>query len=49
MLDFALAGAVGGYTLEEDWKNVGLNRSIEGLIDGADAMKGMTLKQCRQG
>ena len=49
MLDFALAGAVGTYTLVKDLKNAALNKAMDKLTEEADAMKAMTLEQCQQG
>ena len=48
-LDFELAGAGGAYTLVKNWKNAALNKAIDKLIEEADAMRAMTLKQCQQG
>ena len=48
-LDFKLAGAEGAYTLVKDFKNAALNKAIDKLIEEADAMRAMTLKQCQQG
>ena len=48
-LDFRLAGAEGAYTLVKNLKNAALNQAIDKLIEEADAMRAMTLKQCQQG
>ena len=49
-LDFKLAGAAEGtYTLVKNLKNAALNKAIDKLIEEADAMRAMTLKQCQQG
>ena len=48
-LDFQLAGAEGTYTLVKNWKNETMNQAMDKLIDEADAMRSMTLKQCQQG
>jgi hypothetical protein len=49
-LDFKLAGAKeGAYTLVKNLKNAALNKAIDKLIEEADAMRAMTLKQCQQG
>ena len=49
-LDLKLAGAQGAYTLVKNLKNAALkNKAIDKLIEEADAMKSMTLKQCQQG
>ena len=48
-LDFKRAGAEGAYTLVKNLKNAALNKAIDKLIEEADAMRAMTLKQCQQG
>ena len=48
-LDFELAGAEGAYALVKNLKDAALNKAIDKLIEEADAMKAMTLKQCQQG
>ena len=48
-LDFKLAGAEAAYTLVKSLKNAALNKAIDKLIEEADAMRAMTLKQCQQG
>ena len=48
-LDFKLAGADGAYTLVKNLRNAALNKAIDKLIEEADAMRAMTLKQCQQG
>ena len=48
-LDFKLAGAEGAYTRVKNLKNAALNKAIDKLIEEADAMRAMTLKQCQQG
>ena len=48
-LDFELAGAEGAYTPVKNLKNAALNKAIDKLIEEADAMRAMTLKQCQQG
>ena len=49
-LDFKLAGAAeGAYTLVKNLENAALNKAIDKLIEEADAMRAMTLKQCQQG
>ena len=48
-LDFKLAGADGTYTLVKNLRNGPLNKAIDKLIEEADAMRAMTLKQCQQG
>ena len=48
-LDFKLAGGEGVYTLVKNFKNAALNKAIDKLIEEADAMRAMTLKQCQQG
>ena len=48
-LDLKLAGAAGAYTLVKSLKNAALNKAIDKLIEEADAMRAMTLKQCQQG
>jgi len=48
-LDFKLAGARGAYTLTKNLKNTALNKAMDKLIEEADAMRTMTLKQCQQG
>jgi len=48
-LDFRHAGAVGAYTLVKNLKNPVLNKAIDKLINYADSMRAMTLKQCQQG
>ena len=46
-LDFKLAGGDGAYTLVKNLKNAALNKAIDKLIEEADAMRAMTLKQCQ--
>ena len=48
-LDFKLAGGDGAYTLVKNLKKAALNKAIDKLIEEADAMRAMTLKQCQQG
>ena len=48
-LDFNLAGGEGAYTLVKNLKNAALNKAIDKLIEEADTMRAMTLKQCQQG
>ena len=48
-LDFKLAGGEGVYTLVKNLKTPALNKAIDKLIEEADAMRAMTLKQCQQG
>ena len=48
-LDFKRAGAQGVYTLVKNVKNAALNKAIDKLIEEADTMGAMTLKQCQQG
>ena len=47
-LDFQRAGAKDPYVLV-NLKNAALNKAIDKLIEEADAMRAMTLKQCQQG
>ena len=48
-LDFQLAGAKGTYRLVKNLKDAALNKAIDKLIEEADAMRAMTLKQCSRG
>lgn len=48
-LDFKLAGGDSTYKLVKNMQNPKLNRAIDKVIEEADAMRAMTLKQCQQG
>jgi len=49
-LDLKLAGAAeGAWLLVKNLKDAALNKAIDRLLEEADVMKAMTLKQCQQG
>ena len=48
-LDFKRAGAEGAYRLVKRLKDAALNKAMDKLIEEADAMRALTLKQCQQG